>query len=192
MLLAKILTAINDPMNRAIHSAFLSLLFKQTPPGVIDLDCFLSRLKREMSYMEVDLLAFHLSLQMRTLEEHGQTLLFWQPSDILVVEFSEKAEKLYILANLSQQVPLDKKDETQLCLVYPTTYPFPQERCAPELLKMTALPFRTQRSASYYSLALLCLDQLKLPLDQIKDTKLFYFLERCLKLKPSERVCLYL
>jgi hypothetical protein len=98
---------------------------------------------------------------------------------------------LYILSNLSQLVPLDKKDRKQLVLIYPTVYPLPSECCAPELLKITALPFLTQRSASYYSLALLCLKRLNLSLDKIEGTKLFYFLERCLKEEPSERVLMY-
>ena len=86
----------------------------------------------------------------------------------------------------------EKKDTKQLVLNYPTVFPFPRERCAPELLKMDALPFRTHRSASYYSLALVCLKMVHMPLEKLKGTKLFYFLERCLKSEPSERVCYYL
>ena len=161
--------------------------------------------KETLDFAEVEVLAFQLSLQLQALEARMQTLLFWQPSDLLVIQLPKASRKLYLLANLSQMVPLNKKTPTQLVLVYPTVYPLPKENCAPELLQITSLPFLTHRSASYYSLALLCLRLLK-PLDEpttldepatldlaaINGTKLFYFLERCLHIDPEERMCLYL
>jgi hypothetical protein len=168
--------------HREIYSAFLALLLNQTKTTVLS-DERLSLDK--MTYPEVETMAFHLSLQLDYLEEQGFSLLFWQPSDIVVIPNS--TQTLYLLANLSQMVPLDKKDRNNLVLIYPTVFPLPQERCAPELLKMNALPFRTHRSASYYSLALLCLEMLNLSLDKIQGSKLFYFLERCLKEEPKER-----
>ena len=148
-----------------------------------------------MTFTEVEDFAFQLSLQLAALEARGWTLLFWQPSDLSVIKDSDK--KRYVLSNLSQLVPLSKKDPTQLVLVYPAVYPLPPAICAPELLKMTALPWITHRSASYYSLALLCLDLLDIKMDSkgledLRGTKLFYFLERCLLADPRERMCLYL
>ena len=110
-------------------------------------------------------------------------------ADILVIN-----DDLYLLANLSQMVPLNKKDNSHFVLACPNVYPFPKEVCAPELLEMNALPFISHRSASYYSLALLCLTLLKcsnLSLDKLQGTKLVYFIERCLKKEPMERMCLY-
>ena len=147
-----------------------------------------------LDYPALEQLAFQLTLQLQVMEAHGFTLLFWQPSDILQIHMNSKQmnnETIYLLANLSQMVPLSKKDSTQLVLVYPTVYPLPAVYCAPELLKMAALPFRTHRSASYYSLALLCLRLGQLSLAKLEGTKLFYFLERCLKAEPSERMLLY-
>jgi hypothetical protein len=145
-----------------------------------------------LDYPALEQLAFQLTLQLQVMEAHGFTLLFWQPSDILQINSTQmNNETIYLLANLSQMVPLHEKDPTQLVLVYPTVYPLPAAYCAPELLKMAALPFRTHRSASYYSLALLCLRLGQLSLAKLEGTKLFYFLERCLKAEPSERMLLY-
>lgn len=145
-----------------------------------------------LTFTEVEDLACQFSLQLAALEARGWTVLFWQLSDLSVITLKEPERKLYVLSNFYQMVPLHKKDPNQLVLVYPTVYPLPPERCAPELLKMTALPFITHRSASYYSLALLCLELLApLSLEALRGTKLFYFLERCLLADPRERMCFY-
>jgi hypothetical protein len=139
-----------------------------------------------MDYASTERMAFQLSLQLQSLEEKGYSLLFWQASDILVIE-----KQIYLLANLSQIVPLQKKDTSQLVLNYPAIVPFQRDICAPELLTMSSLPFITNKSASYYSLALLCLKVLNLSLDDLHGTQLFYFLDRCLNSEPSERYCLH-
>jgi hypothetical protein len=180
-------THIPDPDNREIYTEFISRLLNQC--HVNNSNVVIGKLDDKMEYPEVETMAFHLSLQLQYLEEQGFTLLFWQPSDILVLHDGAD-KKIYLLANLSQMVQLDKKKKNELVLIYPKVYPLPKERCAPELLQMNALPFRTHRSASYYSLALLCL--LHLSLEQIQGSRLFYFLERCLKEEPKERTLLYL
>lgn len=187
VMLDKLATHISDPDNREIYTEFISRLSNQC--HIHNSNVVISKLDDKMEYPEVETMAFHLSLQLNYLEEQGFTLLFWQPSDILILH--DGADKyMYLLANLAQMVPLDKNNRNELVLIYPKVYPLPQERCAPELLKMNALPFRTHRSASYYSLALLCL--LHLSLDQIQGSRLFYFLERCLEEEPKERTLLYL
>jgi len=194
VLSASILSAINDEPNRAIYAELLALLLQQygwAPEG-IKWHPLKETETPVWSFAAVDALAFQLALQLRALEARGQTLLFWQSSAIWVLERADRPEKLYLLTDLGQRVALAKKDETQLVLVYPTVYPLPPDLCAPELLKINALPFRTHRSASYYSLALMCLRLLQLPLPELNGTKLFYFLERCLKTEPNERLCLYL
>lgn len=198
----RILSALfDDEDNREIYAGFLAILLEQFSLSMNSLDSMeIKKLGKEtLDFAEVEVLAFQLSLQLQALEARMQTLLFWQPSDLLVIQWPKASRKLYLLANLSQMVPLNKKTPTHLVLVYPTVYPLPKENCAPELLQITSLPFITHRSASYYSLALLCLRLLK-PLDEpatldlaaINGTKLFYFLERCLQMDPKERMCLYL
>ena len=176
-----------DPLQdyREIYTEFIAVLHKHTSFAPTSF----APLSPPLDYPALEQLAFQLTLQLQVMEAHGFTLLFWQPSDILQIHMNN--ETIYLLANLSQMVPLSKKDPTQLVLVYPTVYPLPAVYCAPELLKMAALPFRTHRSASYYSLALLCLRLGQLSLAKLEGTKLFYFLERCLKAEPSERMLLY-
>jgi len=190
-----ILSKINDPTNREIYTEFIELLLRHYNLTTIQSSGSFTILNT-LDYSEVERMAFHLSMQLQSLEARGFTLLFWQPSDIMVVNYRNEMGKeeitLYILASLVQLVPLDRQNKKQLRLVYPTVFPLPERRCSPEVLKMNVLPFLTHRSASYYSLALLCLNVLNLSLADIKGTKLFYFLERCLKTEPSERMLLYL
>jgi len=192
-----ILSAIADKVNREIYTEgreiyteFITILLNQFI-GAHSITWKRSTLGQVLELAELETMAFHLSLQLHACEMRGFTLLFWQPSDILVMQ-ATTGETLYILAGLTQRVPLDKKDQTLLYLVYPTVFPLPCEWCAPELLKMDMLPFLTHRSASYYSLALFCLSRINLSLAKLEGTKLFYFLERCLKNEPSERMLLYL
>jgi hypothetical protein len=193
--------------NREIYREFMEVLLKQVPmsaPEPVAAIHTAESLPSIMSYTEVETLAFHLSLQLRVLERRDCSLLFWQSGDILFVN-----KKLYLLANLMNLVSI-KSD--QIVLNYPAIFPFPKSVCAPELLKMKALPFITHKSLSYYSLALMCLQKLNLSLEELKGTlhgtlhgtlqgtlhgtlqgtKLFYFLERCLKEEPSERVLINL
>ena len=208
--------------NRDIYNEFMTVLLKQFPmsaPEPIVAIYTAEPLPLVMSYTEVETLAFHLSLQLKILERRDCSLLFWQSSDILFVN-----KKLYLLANLMNLVPITFAPITfapitfapiksdQIVLNYPAIFPFPKAVCAPELLKMKALPFITHKSLSYYSLALMCLQKLNLSLEELQGTlqgtlhgtlqgtlqgtlhgtKLFYFLERCLKEDPSERVLINL
>jgi hypothetical protein len=194
-----ILSRIKDPANQEFYIEFMGVLLNQGYKKAVVAQTYKLAFST-LAYPELEHLAFQLTLQVQALEARGFTLLFWQPSDILVVEIetardADRPDKLYILTNLTQRVPLDPKDSTQLVLVYPKVFPLPKAYCAPELLQMKVLPFITPRSASYYSLGLLGLGLLKglrLSLAEIKGTRLFYFLERCLKAEPQERVLLYL
>ena len=182
--------------HREIYEDFIELLLEQAPdPAPCDFYncCWLPAfsLDYDMDYSMAETMAFHLSLQLHELERQGLTLLYWRPQDILVID-----KRLFLLANLSQLVSLSDKNSTHLAthlvLNYPKIYPFPANCCAPELLKITELPFTTHKSASYYSLALLCLHTLNISLDDLQGTKLFHFLERCLHINAEERVLLYL
>jgi hypothetical protein len=215
--LKEILAALPDQANRAIYAELLAAIVNQGNDDaeidiILDGSTLTSLTNRKwcMDLADGEALAFQLSRQLAVLEARGSTLFFWQPSDLSILTLKGSGKKttyLYFLTNLAQLVPLYKKDSSQLVLVYPTVYPFPENRCAPELLKMSVLPFITHRSASYYSLGLLCLELLALgsasaalgsasaalgSLDALRGTKLFYFLERCLHTEPSERRCFYL
>jgi hypothetical protein len=151
------------------------------------------------NYDEVETLAFHLSLQLNLLEKRGYTMLYLQPSHIVKIRSQSRCRSryMYLLVDLTQLVPLSNIDSNNLVLNYPEIYPFPKGVCAPELYTIGVLPFITHRSASYYSLGLLCLYLLQhqnqnLSLNHLRDTPLFYFLERCLKEEPIERRCIFI
>jgi len=153
----------------------------------------------ENTYDKIETIAIHLSLQIQLLEKHGFTLLYLLPSDISVVTISlsgvdggHYSNTIYLLTDLTNIVPLSKTNLDCLVLTYPLVYPFPKKVCAPELYNLNILPFITHRSAVYYSLGLLCLSFFtNLSLNNLRDTSLFYFLERCLKKDPTERLCYF-
>ena len=137
----------------------------------------------KMNYTQVETMAFHLSLQLQSLEEKGFSVLYLQPSDITLVD------AVYLLTNLDQLVTLQKKNTSYISINYLPPVSFPKDCCAPELLQMKALPFIVNKSVSYYSLGLLCLNALGYTsLDDLRGTKLYYFLERCMKEEPSDRI----
>jgi len=150
----------------------------------------------ENTYDKIETIAIHLSLQIQLLEKHGFTLLYLLPSDISVITLSfgdvGSHNTIYLLTNLTNIVPLSKNNSECLVLTYPLVYPFPKKVCAPELYNLNVLPFITHRSVIYYSLGLLCLSFFtNLSLNNLRDTPLFYFLERCLKKEPTERLCYF-
>lgn len=150
----------------------------------------------ENTYDKIETIAIHLSLQIQLLEKHGFTLLYLLPSDISVITLSfgdvGSHNTIYLLTNLTNIVPLSNNNSEYLVLTYPLVYPFPKKVCAPELYNLNVLPFITHRSAIYYSLGLLCLSFFtNLSLNNLRDTPLFYFLERCLKKEPTERLCYF-
>jgi len=169
-----------------LYAKFIELVQQENS---IDMDMNIAQepLPLSMTFSEVETMAKHLSSQLEILESLGYSLLFWQAANILWIN-----KEFYLLADLTQRVPLHKKNLTQLVLNYPAVFPLPKRECAPEVLQMKALPFITHKSCSYYSLALLCLAKLNLSLAEMPDvlhgTKLFYFLERCLKEEPVERL----
>ena len=138
----------------------------------------------EPVYQPIETMAIQLLFQLAVLEKHGFTLLFWQPSDISIVNHT-----YYILNNLQYLVPLHKKNKTQLILNYPISQS--GEFIAPELKTMQRLPFLTHRSASYYSLGLMCLTMSQYSLEELAGTKLFYFIHRCLQPEPAKRSCVF-
>ena len=157
----------------------------------------------EYRYDEIETIALHLSLQVKILEKRGFTMLYLQSEDIIRIRINGNENKrgrdfdfyIYLLADLNQMVPLDKQNYNIFVLNYPKVYPFPKNVCAPELHNISMLPFTTHHSAIYYSVGLLCLHLLKgqnLSLTNLRDTPLFYFLERCLKKEPLDRMCLFI
>lgn len=63
---------------------------------------------------------------------------------------------------------------------------------SPELTNVKTIPIIIHYKTIFYSLGLLLIDFLSSSINSIKDTKLYYFIKRCLKHSPSERYLLYI
>lgn len=65
----------------------------------------------------------------------------------------------------------------------------PASTNAPELDTITTLPSKISISALYYNIALICIESLGInrEMREIKGTKLYYMLERCLRHDPKRR-----
>jgi hypothetical protein len=144
-----------------------------------------------MNYEEVELLILQIGQQMMVLEKYKKGIFFLNLTDIIVID-----EKFFLLDSLDHV--LNRYKQEQLLLSYPMKFTKADERfLAPELKGgLKTLPFYTSVTVGYYSLAKLCIYCLALDdennLDPLKGSKMFFFLSRCLQVKPEERYFLYL
>jgi hypothetical protein len=148
-----------------------------------------------LDYLHVEKMILDLGVQMLVLAKYQTGLCGLTLDAISVLN-----EDLFLLTDL-QQVRAFKKVKavtapSLLAFTYPITVTdSDQAFLAPELrekLEAKVLPFTTTRSVGYYSLAKLCLACLQLEnLEPLQGSKLYYFLERCLQVEPSEREFLY-
>jgi hypothetical protein len=98
-------------------------------------------------------------------------------------------EDWYILSSFNKLVPIISKDIVML--TKPISF---KENLAPELKNVRSLPFKTNITAVYYSLASLIIEALALEnnLAPLAGSKLYYFLQRCLVINPEERYFLFI
>ena len=175
-----ILKNINDDKNNSIYTLFITTLYNIN-------DICISSLTHITAPLTVDdttLLAQHLCLQLNILEStYSQSITFIRLSDITVLN-----NNIFIISNLENIVNLHNK--TNILLICPSTN-FNYKTCAPELLHINSLPTIIHKGASYYSIGLLCLYVLSMHLNDIKHTRLFYFITRCLNKIPQTRKCLF-
>ena len=177
-----ILHTINDHKNDAIYTLFISTLIS----NVSNLsNISLTKITPPLSVDDTTILAQHLYLQLNILEStYSKSLTFIRLSDITVIN-----NNIFIISNLENIVNLH--NNTEILIICPSTN-FDHKTCAPELLHIKILPFITHKSASYYSIGLLCLHVLNMRMDEINHTRLFYFLSRCLNKIPQMRKCLFI
>ena len=148
-----------------------------------------------LDYSHVEKMILDLGVQMLVLAKYQTGLCGLTLDAISVIN-----EDLFLLTDL-QQVRAVKKVKAVtapqlLAFTYPMTFTdSDQVFLAPELrekIEAKVLPFTTMLSVGYYSLAKLCLACLQLEhLEPLQGSKLYYFLERCLQVDPSEREFLY-
>ena len=176
-----ILHHINDHKNDSIYTLFISTLSNNTLSNNT-----LSNINTPLSVDDTTILAQHLCAQLNILEyEYSKSIAFIRLSDITVLN-----NTIFIISNLENMVNLHTNN-TDIVLICPSTK-FNHKTCSPELLSINILPFITHKSSSYYSIGLLCLTVLNMRLDEIKNTRLFYFLVRCLNKILHLRKCIFI
>lgn len=147
--------------------------------SIITLQDYLTRHKN-MSYELVEQMILHLGNQMLLMSNNNLGLLFFNLSSVLLLDGA-----YFLIADLTNAVPINSKE--QLILNYPLKM---NGLLSPELEHVTSLPVIVSITSSYYSLGLLCMACLGK--DVVNNTKMYYFLERCLQPDPNKRYFLYI
>jgi hypothetical protein len=153
-----------------------------------------------MDYTLVEKMILHLGMQMQVLKKYKRGVFFFNLADIIVID-----KEFFFLGGLEKnavELQGQRQGQDQDLDLLSFTYPMKftdreKEFFAPELnakLEEKVLPFTTFISVGYYSLAKLCLYCLQLTdvLDPLQGSKMYFFLERCLKVDPTERYFLYI
>jgi len=154
---------------------------------VCDLPTYLERSYQKkgtklLSYDETLQLMFCLGEQLFHLENRGGSYLTLDSTKIFVVDDT------HFLYLDDRVLPLDKNTNT-----IKITTPFSKKlpHLAPELKEADELPFIVSYKCVYYSVGSL-LSSCLIPLEQLKGTKLYSFLERCFEEEAEERTLLYI
>lgn len=162
--------------------------------------CFLKDFIKNLKQINVYKIIYDLTSQIRyLLEEANSVFIGFDPMHILVVN-----DDTYLYINGEHLEKIDQQDKIEI------KYPPSSENyiLAPELYEITELPCKTNYKCSYYSLGVLylyifkiietkCIQQIDandeeeiaqlLKTLSINNTKIFYFLQRCLQNNPANR-----
>tara|TARA_B100001094_G_scaffold254875_1_gene253699 strand:+ start:1524 stop:2102 length:579 start_codon:yes stop_codon:yes gene_type:complete len=111
---------------------------------------------------------------------YGKSFLFLSLDDITVID-----NEWYIITNMDKLVNIIDDDN----IILDTPIEIKEKILPPEIKNINTLPFITNVSCIYYSIALLTIYCMKINLDlnEIYDTKLYFFLKRCLLNEPEDR-----
>jgi hypothetical protein len=114
------------------------------------------------------------------IKQQSKCFYTYDPNKILIID-----EKTYIY--LSQEHLKEiKKDLINIFSPIEKN-----EYISPELNDLKTLPISINYKTIFYSLGLIILKNLS-NLDDINETKLYYFLKRCLNLNPKDRYLIYI
>ena len=139
---------------------------------------------KPLDYHEALRLAICIGINLASLTPLNKSILFLSFDDIYMID-----EDWYILSSFNKLVPIISKDVVML--TKPISF---KGNLAPELKNVRSLPFKTNITAVYYSLASLIIEALALEnnLAPLAGSKLYYFLQRCLAINPEERYFLFI
>ena len=157
--------------------------------------------QKVFEYEDAEQLILQIGRQLMVLKAAKKGILFLNLDDIIVID-----QQFFFLSRLDHVVQMQDQVQMQgqvqgqeyLTLSYPMKISTADERfLAPEVKEgYKVLPFITPVSSGYYSLAKLCLYCLQLDdslgIDSIKDSKMYFFFERCLQKAPANRFLIYI
>jgi hypothetical protein len=150
-----------------------------------------------LDYHMCEKLILDIGLQLAELHKINKSIFFLNIDDIVVID-----NEFFLLSKLTYIADVNSKES--LTLTYPIQFSKKDEMfLSPELsesINAKVLPFEIPISSVYYSLAKICIYCLQLQdnllepinLEPIKDSKLYFFLERCLVINPQDRFFLYI
>ena len=161
--------------------------WKRTGDGFIALDGCEGSLTQyiqahgPLDYHQAVQLALNLGTQVVALAELGKGLISLRQDDVIVCAG-------FLIGNLSDAVALE---EDRLEIIRAVDC---HSCAAPEVGKVDTLPSIVDMSAIYYSIALLCLECMGISREmrEIRGSKLYYLLDRCLRHDPQTREFLYI
>ena len=141
----------------------------------------LSKLEMELDYDKCLRLALNIGTQINILKYLNLGIPVITIDDILISN-----DGTYILNTKKHIDSLDSNSNILLTVNFQKN-----DNTPPELKKITKIPNTIYYTSAYYSLAKLCLSLLNKDLKSLYPTKLYFLLERCLKIEPKNRVFLY-
>jgi hypothetical protein len=151
----------------------------------------LSQRREKLQYFECVKLAQCIGQQLFYLEKYAHTFSWFNQDSIIVVD-----ESFFLCVGLEQLMPVDALGR----IWFTTPFSNKQPHIAPEIKRLYILPSYVTYKAAYYSLGSLITFLLtdaeygelyKNIIGFIADTKLYWFLLRCIDDEPSARLLLF-
>lgn len=160
--------------------------------------------KKSLPFNQILNMLYTLGKQLLDLEKENKGILFFDLHDILVIN-----DNTFIFMNIEKILPIEKEH-------FNIQYPISLDSgfLSPELHDLKdnlTIPFKLYYKTSYYSFGLLLLyclygqnndyifqqkiteeDNYTNLLNPIHSTKLYYFLKRCLHIKPDKRFLIFI
>jgi hypothetical protein len=206
----------NDNKNKKMYYKNNELIFYASK--IIPLSDFLQNFNNLNK--KIEKMVFDLGMQISILKEINKGILFFNLDDIVVLVDDNDCEDdndnnydnnydcedgnynkyIFLLINWKRVLPYNDSNNN-ITLTYPLKIDItlPINFLAPEIKNIVSLPFSTNMTCVYYSLALLA--KYCLGLDKNMDTyskesiygsKLYFLLERCLQIDIDKRFFLYI
>ena len=152
----------------------------------------LSQRREKLQYFEGVKMAQCIGQQLFYLEKYAHTFSWFNLDDIIVID-----ESSFLCIALEQLMPVDAFGRIWFTRPFSNKHP----HIAPEIQRLKTLPSYVTYKAAYYSLGSLitfCLAEddekstkMQLRLEFIADTKLYWFLLRCIDNEPNARLLLF-